>query len=386
MIRLLRASWVIARRDYLATVGSRTFLLFLAAPLLPLLFGGLFGTIASRDEAPAPEPPVLVEAPAAATAAILEARARLAGALGEDALPPLAGARAGERAPAMLSGDLAHPLLSAPADRLEELKGPISLIVAEARRPPPSPLPALATRATPAPPAPAASGQRDLARGAQLVLFVLTILLSGMLVSNLVEEKSSKIIELLAAAVPVDAIFLGKLVGMLAISLTGVLVWGSLAGGSALIFWHGRAVLPEPALGWPLFLALSAIYFATFYLLLGALYLGIGAQAGSVREVQTLALPLTFAQLLILGLAQAAVAHAPGLLTVVAFILPWSSPQAMLALAAMRDIFWPHLLGIAWQFVALALVIRVASRLFRRNILRSGRNQGLKPAQAARRN
>ena len=54
---------------------------------------------------------------------------------------------------------------------------------------------------------------------------MLTMLLAGMLLSNLVEEKSNKIIEVLAAAVPIDAIFLGKLFAMLAVSLVGIAVW-----------------------------------------------------------------------------------------------------------------------------------------------------------------
>ncbi len=58
-------------------------------------------------------------------------------------------------------------------------------------------------------------------------LFVLTILLATMLLSQLIEEKSNKIIEVLAAAVPVSAIFLGKLLAMLAVSLLGIAVWTS---------------------------------------------------------------------------------------------------------------------------------------------------------------
>ena len=52
------------------------------------------------------------------------------------------------------------------------------------------------------------------------MLFLLTLLLSGMLLSQLIEEKSNKVIEVLAAAVPVESIFIGKLFAMLAMSLT----------------------------------------------------------------------------------------------------------------------------------------------------------------------
>ena len=46
---LFAAARVIARRDYTATVLSRTFLMFLLGPLLPILFGVGFGAIASHS-------------------------------------------------------------------------------------------------------------------------------------------------------------------------------------------------------------------------------------------------------------------------------------------------------------------------------------------------
>ena len=42
-----------------------------------------------------------------------------------------------------------------------------------------------------------------------------------MVLSQLIEEKSNKIIEVIAAAVPIDAMFVGKLFAMLAASVLG---------------------------------------------------------------------------------------------------------------------------------------------------------------------
>ena len=48
MMRFIRSALVIARRDFTATVLSKTFLFFLLGPLFPLLFGGVFGGIGAR--------------------------------------------------------------------------------------------------------------------------------------------------------------------------------------------------------------------------------------------------------------------------------------------------------------------------------------------------
>jgi ABC-2 type transport system permease protein len=387
MIRLLRSARVIARRDYVATVWSKTFLLFLVGPLLPLLFGGGYGAImASQSRPPAGRSVQLIMAHADADA-LIDARDILAERLGEGALPRLT--RQSDRGDQpVLTGTLDAPTLAAPADAMPRLAERIGLIVDRARAeravgeklPPPV---KVATRADVGsgggPGADRGDDARvDLARGAQFVLFFLTMLLAGMMISNLVEEKSSKVIELLAAAVPVDAIFLGKLLGMLAVSLTGVAIWTSvgvvLAG-----FLPPQLALPAPAVGWPIFLALGIFYFATVYLLIGALYLGVGAQAGSVREVQTLSMPLTMGQLLIFGLASAATTTPNGAVGWLATIIPWTSPFAMLSRAAQMPALWPHLLALLWQLLALAVIVRIGARMFRRNVLKSGRGTSPQP-------
>ena len=47
---LFRAARVIARRDYVATVWSRSFLLFLLGPLIAALAGGVVGKISTQTE------------------------------------------------------------------------------------------------------------------------------------------------------------------------------------------------------------------------------------------------------------------------------------------------------------------------------------------------
>jgi ABC-2 type transport system permease protein len=209
------------------------------------------------------------------------------------------------------------------------------------------------------------------ARLAQLILMMLTMILAGMLLSNLIEEKSNKVIEVLAAAVPVDAIFLGKLVAMLAMSLTGLAVWGSVAA-AGLITVLPPGILPPPAVGWPTFALLAIFYFMSCYLLLGALFLGIGAQASTVREVQTLSMPVTMAQLGVVGLASTAVADPDSGIGLAAAIFPWSSPFTLIARASLLPDIWPHLLGLVWQAICVALILRFAARRFRRSVLKSG--------------
>jgi len=210
------------------------------------------------------------------------------------------------------------------------------------------------------------------AQAGQTLLFLLTMLLAGMVLSNLVEEKGNKIIEVLAAAIPMDAVFFGKLFAMLAVSLVAIVVWGT-AGGLVLAA-GGRSLqeLADPAVGWPTFLALGAVYFALAYLLIGSVFLAIGSMATTVREVQTLSLPATMLQLFGFLFATYAMTRPNTSIELAAMVLPFSSPFAMLARAAQEPAVWPHLAAIGWQVLWVLLLVGIGSRLFRTRVMKSG--------------
>ena len=53
-------------------------------------------------------------------------------------------------------------------------------------------------------------------------------------------------------------------------------------------------------------------------------------------------------------------------------IFPLSSPFAMFGRAAELPALMPHLAALAWQILWVALILRIAARLFRRSVLKSG--------------
>src|SRR5689334_18685289 len=83
MMRRIRSAFVIARRDFSATVLSKTFLFFLLGPLFPLLLGGAFGSIGARVASRTETPLVAVVSSQADYARLAAARERVAAALGD---------------------------------------------------------------------------------------------------------------------------------------------------------------------------------------------------------------------------------------------------------------------------------------------------------------
>jgi ABC-2 type transport system permease protein len=387
----LRAAFVIARRDFSATVLSKTFFFFLLGPLFPLALGFAFGGIGAQVERNARPPAVAVIASPEEFALLEAARTRLSPLADQlplvelrrvDAEPDLAAQRlkllasTAQPAQGVLDGGLDKPHFTGAVRYNSRYVRQVGLYIDEARRmrtQPPVKGPSLGFTPTRSSSGTIALARGITARAGQTLLFVLTILLAGMLLSQLIEEKSNKVIEVLAAAVPVDAIFLGKLFAMLAMSLVGITVWAG-CGAIAIAIWAegGLGGLPPPAVGWTAFLVLVLVYFSMSYLLIGATFLGIGAQASTVREVQTLSMPVTMAQVVLFGFASIGVGKPMSAEAISAAVFPLSSPFAMIARAAEQSALWPHLLALIWQVLWVALILKVAAAIFRRSVLKSG--------------
>jgi ABC-2 type transport system permease protein len=273
---------------------------------------------------------------------------------------------------AILTGTIEAPVLTGTQGRITNWRGGVALIAAKASGHGPDLLPAVVLSPTATSTAAQNQNRFLTAQGAQTLLFLLTMLLAGMVLSNLVEEKGNKIIEILAAAIPMDSVFFGKLFAMLAVSLVGIAVWG---GAGLIIHFVGGAALPNltaPAVGWPIFFALGIAYFSMAYLVLGAIFLAIGALATTVREIQTLNMPVTMGQLMVFFFASYALARQDTATEYAAIAIPFSSPFAMLARAATHEAIWPHLAALCWQALWVALFVKGGATMFRKRVMKSG--------------
>ena len=393
VMRLMRQTLTIARRDFTATVFTPMFLVFLLSPLIMLTFStiGALGSASFAHGSDDIERIVAVVAPEDGKAlASVDARLRpvvrarsAPGELKVEAAgaTPEAQARAAFAAKdyealAVLWGPLDHPhILYAPGENRSG--GYLAALAEQALRdraaggaaPLSHPEMAAFRRS-----GVSVGGHNQAAFFAVFGIFFLTLFLSGQAVGTMAEERSNKVIEILAAAVPLEAVFLGKLLGMFGSALLFVSFWGALVAKGQEFLPPSMAELAAigPAVGAGPFALLFASYFAMAYLLLGAVFLSVGAQASSQREIQMLSLPITVTQMLMFALASAAASKPGSVLATVAEIFPLSSPFAMAAHAANRAELWPHFLAIAWQLLWVVIVIRIGAAAFRRGVLKSG--------------
>jgi ABC-2 type transport system permease protein len=386
-LSLLAAAFVVARRDFTAILFSRSFFFFLLGPLFPVLVATLAGGVGQHIDTTAQRPQLGVAMTSADLDAMLYARSQLAEQL-DDAVPPMLvlqrlapgqdfdprRALAGQHGnvAAVLTGTPSHPELTGTRGQLDDWRGPVALVAGTALHGMAGPPPTVALHAAATSTASERKSQMLTAQAAQTVLFLLTMLLAGMVLSNLVEEKGNKVIEILAAAIPMDAVFFGKLFAMLGISFVGIAVWGGAAGLFVLVKGSTMAALPEPAVGWAALIGLGVVYFAMAYLLIGSVFLAIGSLATTVREVQTLSMPATMMQLLVFFLSSYAMTQPGSPAETFAVVFPFSSPFAMLARAAQQPGLGQHALALGWQALCVLVMVRGGSRLFRQRVMKSG--------------
>ena len=392
--RTLRQTFTIARRDFIATVFTPIFLLFLFAPVIMGSFGAIGGMGAASVSGGAQDKTrIIAIVPATTARPIDDADARLRGMFRGDEAPPelsivapkadpAAQARAAFEtkdvdASAVLYGPLDAPqILYGPrGKRSADYLGMLAQTTLAAQRLGGT-LPTIAaTKTQIRRSTTSVGGQHQSAFFAVFGIFFLTLFLSGQVVGTMAEERNNKVIEVLAAAVPLESVFFGKLIGMFGVAVLFVAFWGTVVTQITSLMPAAAAVALgdlTPAVGAPMFAVLFAAYFSMAYLLLGSVFLGVGAQASTMREIQMLSLPITILQVAMFGLSSAAASRPGSWIATAAELFPLSSPFAMAGHAANSPELWPHVAALAWQALWVTIFITVGARLFRRGVLQSG--------------
>ncbi len=209
-------------------------------------------------------------------------------------------------------------------------------------------------------------------------LLYFVVLIYGMNVArSVVQEKTSRIYEVLLATARADSLMLGKLLGVGAVGLTQVGAWFVLLGifaGSSLAASYGLSG-GLPALGLrPVLIAFFLIFFLLGYLFYSALSAAIGAFVGAEQELQQFSFILV-APLMVSVFLMSYVLDSPGSpMAVTLSLIPPFTPMIMyLRLCAQTPPVWQLALSIVLLIAAIALAVWFAARVYRIGILMHGK-------------
>ncbi len=214
------------------------------------------------------------------------------------------------------------------------------------------------------------------------ILWLAVFGVSQMLLTNTIEEKSNRVLEILLSSISPLQLMAGKIAG---IALTGLTI---LSGWSASLLVVGflladpgigpTEVNPTPIMGAPLYLASFLLYFILGYLFYATLLVGIGSICNTLKEAQNLMIPVSLL-LFMPVLSMLPVAKDPnGDLAMVLSFIPPFTPFVMMNRAAGPPAVWEYVLSSIILVVSIAGLFWGAAKVFRVGILMTSQRPSLR--------
>lgn len=215
-----------------------------------------------------------------------------------------------------------------------------------------------------------------IAYGGMMLMYFGVLSYGAWTLSGVLEEKSSRVVEVLLATVKPWQLLTGKIVGIGLLGLVQVVltvVW-------ALVLIRVTGALELPAV--PIDSAITlVVWFILGYGLFSVLYATAGALVSRVEDAQPIAAPISF---LAIGgfLVSFMVLDSPGstlaqIVTQVPFAAPFVVP-IRLAYGAIAP--WEYALSVVISLATMAVLIRIAARVYAGGLLNFGGRLGLRTA------
>ena len=227
----------------------------------------------------------------------------------------------------------------------------------------------------------------DIARQWAPVAFVYFLWLSvmintQMLMTNTIEEKSNKLVEVLLSSVSAISLMGGKIIGIAGTGLTVITAWLTMA----LAFFMGLPMLVgtdlpidlSSVMAEPWFLGSFVIYFLLGYLFYAALLVGLGSLCSNLKEAQNLAMPVQLIQMLPIFLMIPIGRDPNSTFAQVLSYIPPLTPFVMMNRAAGVVSTLEYIVTTILLLVSIAITFWLAAKLFRVGILMTGKPPGVR--------
>jgi len=207
-----------------------------------------------------------------------------------------------------------------------------------------------------------------------MILYTSILMWGNMVMTSVIEEKTSRVVEVMASGVSSTTLLTGKLLGVGGAGLTQFLVWSlSLFGASLVMAGPLAGTFPMPEIT-PLMLVSFVLFFLLGFYFYAALYAAIGSAVNTVQEAQNLAFPVMTP--IIIGMVSfpAAIEAPDGPLSVTLSMIPGISPLIMfLRIVVLTPPTWQIALSIALLALGILGVLWVSARIYRVGILMYGK-------------
>jgi ABC-2 type transport system permease protein len=249
--------------------------------------------------------------------------------------------------------------------------------------------------------------------GFAVLIYFFIFMYGVQVMRGVMEEKSSRIVEVIISSVKPFQLMMGKIVGVALVGLTQFLLWVILT--FVLFTALSGVILPEGAMGggmaeqvqtteqiaqqasedamtqaaitdiaelilfrinWPVMLAMFIFYFLGGYLLYASLFAAVGAAVDNETDTQQFMLPITIPLIFAFLVAEFALTNPEGSAVFWFSIIPFTSPVVMMVRVAMgfdMATMWQLVLSMALLVGGFIGAVWLASKIYRVGILMYGK-------------
>ena len=237
--------------------------------------------------------------------------------------------------------------------------------------------------------------------GMGMLIVMMMLVYGSVVMQGVIDEKSSRVVEVIVSSVKPFQLMLGKVVGIGAMGLTQLVFWSllmltiSTAAGSviALFLDPGQYSLAEtastaqlmkaadinlPSFPTALFVWLT-VYFLGGYLFYASIYAAIGSMVESQQDAQGFLVPVMLPIIVAMYTLVAQVESPDSTLSITLSMVPLTSPVSAIIRLAVSDVpLWQTLLSLTILFASFVGVIWLAGRIYRVGILMYGKKPSLR--------
>lgn len=199
-----------------------------------------------------------------------------------------------------------------------------------------------------------------------IVFFTAAITFGGTVAQSVVEEKQTRIVEILLTAVPAKALLAGKVIGSSALAL-GQIVLIAVAAALSLMLTGQDVLLTDlgPAAVWFL------VFFAVGFVLLAAMFAASAALVSRMEDVGTVIQPVTWLVMLPYFLI-IFFNDNETVLTVMSYV-PFSAPVGMPVRIFLEQYqWWEPLVALGILAATTVVIVQLGARMYRNSLLRTG--------------
>ena len=206
-----------------------------------------------------------------------------------------------------------------------------------------------------------------------LILMFLTIMSSApQLLNSVIEEKMSRVSEVLIGSVTPFELMMGKLVGGAAVCVLLATIYVVGALGVANYWGYGDAVSPSQLAWFAFFLVMAVMLF-------GSIFVAVGAACTDLKDSQNLMTPVMLIMMLPMITAGSILRAPDGMVATVLSLIPTATPFLMMLRISMHPgpPAWQVALSAVFVLATVLFCVWAAGRIFRTGLLMQGKSASL---------